>query len=170
MTNIWTNPSVEVNLDGFTNFGDTGSLMTRSTDWAQDGDYSIKMVHTGYMHLSWSLDAVITPDTDYVWSAYVKGSGSVQLMWRTYSDGYVQHDSFTFSSAIALTEEPQWVVQPLHTTHPDTWGLLMGLYADTPNQTWYADWIQLELGTEATPYPSSGSKIIMPLGARRRRR
>jgi hypothetical protein len=150
--NLFPNPSVETSLDGFS-FFIGGGTSERSTEWAQDGDYSIKVVADDGV---WQTDGVsATVDTAYVFSVYAKGSGAFRLGWRAKDILDVQLDSTVYTTSFTLTDEPQQCSISFTPTNPATHTVIFQGYGiGGPSRTWYTDWHQLEEGSVATPYPS----------------
>jgi hypothetical protein len=152
MTNLFPNPSVEENIDGFSFAWGTASG-EQSTDWAQDGTKSIKITSSDGGWLNGG--SVASPSTNYVFSVYAKGAGNLQMGWRAKDVSEAQLDSFAFGTPVALTSEPQQISVAFTTTNPATAGLVLIAYNTTGGgQVWYTDWHQLEVGTTPTPYPS----------------
>jgi hypothetical protein len=152
MANLFPNPSVETDLTSF-GFGWGTASGQRTTDEALDGIYSIEVTSNDG---GWITDAIAAlPLTQYTFSIYAQGSGSVQCGWRAADAAFNQLDSFAFGSATVLTGAWQQIPVTFTTTNVLTAYVLLIAYNVTAgSRVWYSDWHQLETTAAATPYPS----------------
>jgi hypothetical protein len=153
MTNLFPNPTFETDLSNMytENAWGTGTG-SRSTDWAQDGAYSLKMTTTDG---GWIGDNInVSLGNEYVFSLYAKGAGSIRLGYREYNSGIGQLGSFVFGDFVALSGTPQQLSVPVVPVDPDVLQVFHIVHNNGTGVVWYSDWVQFEAGTVATPYPS----------------
>lgn len=159
MTNLFPNPSVEANIDGF--FFDWGTAAgVQSSDWAKDGTSSLKMTTSDGGWNYYSIPGIVV-DTEYTFSLYAKGSGSLKLSWRAQDTDTAQLDTEAYNTPVTLSDTPVQITHTFTPTNPATVYVKLLAYNTTAGPVvWYTDWHQLEVGAVATPYPSSGVSRI----------
>lgn len=155
--NLIANPSVETNLDGYTNVGGGSS---RSADWAIDGTYSIKT--TGVDQAWRYFDIPVSPSTQYVFSFYAVSlsgwSGELAYGWRPYDAGGspLASESYGVTNAV-LTPTPQRLSVAFTTPALTATVQVLAWAYGGPDRTWYADAMLDEPGSTPTVYGAAAS-------------
>lgn len=146
-TNILANPSIELGTTGCTAFGTT---LSRSSDYARFGTYSIKVVtdNAGANEGFYTPYTTASASTAYTGSVYVRGSGTIIATLNYIAGGII----FASSGTITLTSE--WKRYTFTGSTPvGATDIFMNVYTTAKQSTtFYVDGMQIEQKDHATTY------------------
>lgn len=151
--NLLTDNQADVEID-LTGFFANNSTMTRDTDEFLQGVASLKMVtaNVGTTEGAFTGSAGVTASKDYTASVYLKGSGTVKILLieRNAADN-ADIGSTTLTDIVLASTWTRYSVSRSFGATGLNARLLLGT-KDNVSITYYADKLQIEQSSTATPW------------------
>lgn len=147
-TNRILNPSVETNTTGYSASGTV--TLSRSTDYAMFGQYSLKYVHSsGTADVFYNVSGTLATSTTFAFSVYARKSDGSAISGVTM---YIDSSLGTITPTITSVGGGWYRIYGTRTIGGSLGNHIVGLAGLGSGSTWYFDGWQVEARGYTTPY------------------